>query len=68
MSLTIQQLNAGDDWSIDQCPDVLADIYNDDISIAIWQRQLHQGVTSYLSELMSQKKIFRSNCRVRQSS
>ena len=56
MSLTIQQLDAGDDWSIDQCPDVLADIYNDDISIAIWQRQLHQGVTSYLSELMSQQK------------
>jgi hypothetical protein len=51
MSLTLQS-TPRDDWAIDQDPAVLTDIYDAATSIAIWQRQLQQGVQSYLAELM----------------
>jgi ABC-type antimicrobial peptide transport system permease subunit len=51
MSLTLQSTPRGD-WAIDQDPAVLTGIYDAATSIAIWQRQLQQGVQSYLAELM----------------
>jgi hypothetical protein len=44
------------DWAIDQDPAVLARIYEDAISIAIWQRQLSQEVESYVDELLRKSK------------
>ena len=46
------------DWAIDQDPAVLARIYEDAISIAIWQRQLQQEVWGYLDELLRKSKTF----------
>lgn len=56
MSVMFQSITAGDDWAIDQDPAVLARIYEDAISIAIWQRQLQQDVDSYLNELLRKSK------------
>lgn len=44
------------DWAIDQDPAVLARIYDNAISIAIWQRQLQQEVECYLNELLRKPK------------
>lgn len=44
------------DWAINQDPAVLARIYEDAISIAIWQRQLQQDVQCYLNELLRKSK------------
>lgn len=44
------------DWAIDQDPAVLARIYEDAISIAIWQRQLQQEVECYVDELLRKSK------------
>ena len=56
MSVMLQSETAGDDWAIDQDPAVLARIYEDAISIAIWQRQLQQDVDCYLNELLRKPK------------
>jgi hypothetical protein len=56
MSVMLQSITAGDDWAIDQDPAVLARIYEDAISIAIWQRQLQQEVKSYVDELLRKPK------------
>ncbi len=56
MNVMLQSVTAGDDWAIDQDPAVLARIYEDAISIAIWQRQLQQDVECYLSELLRKSK------------
>ncbi|AQT62034.1 DUF1826 domain-containing protein [Cellvibrio sp. PSBB023] len=44
------------DWAMDQDPAVLARIYEDAISIAIWQRQLSQEVECYVDELLCKSK------------
>jgi hypothetical protein len=44
------------DWAIDQDPAVLARIYEDAISIAIWQRHLSQEVECYVDELLRKSK------------
>lgn len=44
------------DWAIDQDPAILARIYEDAISIAIWQRQLQQEVECYVDELLRKSK------------
>mgnify|MGYP003145008004 CR=1 FL=1 len=41
-----------DDWAIEQDASVLARIYDDAVSIAIWQRHLQQEVQAYLNELL----------------
>lgn len=46
----------GDDWAMDQCPDVLAKIYDEEVSIAIWQRDLHPDVDKYLTVLLRNPK------------
>lgn len=56
MSVMLQSITAGDDWAIDQDPAVLARIYEDAISIAIWQRQLSQEVECYVDELLRKSK------------
>lgn len=56
MSAILQPITTGDDWAIDQNPDVLTRIYDDAISIAIWQRQLQQDVQTYLTELLRKSK------------
>ncbi|QEY12370.1 DUF1826 domain-containing protein [Cellvibrio sp. KY-YJ-3] len=56
MSVMLQSITAGDDWAIDQDPAVLARIYEDAISISIWQRQLQQEVESYVDELLRKPK------------
>jgi len=44
------------DWAISGDPAVLARIYDDAISITIWQRQLQQDVECYLNELLRKSK------------
>lgn len=44
------------DWAIDPDPAVLARIYEDAISIAIWQRRLQESVQTYLDELLRKSK------------
>lgn len=45
-------------WAIDGAPDVLSDIYNDDITIAIWQRSLAENIDAYVQALLqSPQKI-----------
>lgn len=56
MSVMLQSITAGDDWAIDQDPAVLARIYEDAISISIWQRQLQREVKSYVDELLRKSK------------
>lgn len=56
MSAILQQITTGDDWAIDQNPDVLTRIYDDAVSIAIWQRQLQQDIQMYLTELLCKSK------------
>lgn len=56
MSVTLQSSATNEDWAIDQDPAVLARIYEDEISIAIWQRQLSQEVESYVDELLRKSK------------
>lgn len=56
MSAILQSIMAGEDWAIDQNPDVLTRIYDDGMSIAIWQRHLKQDVECYLNELLRKSK------------
>lgn len=56
MRAILQPITTGDDWAIDQNPDVLTRIYDDAISIAIWQRQLQQDIQTYLTELLRKSK------------
>lgn len=56
MSVMLQSITAGDDWAIDQDPAVLARIYEDGISIAVWRRQLLHEVDCYLNELLRKSK------------
>ena len=45
-------------WAIDDVPDVLSQIYNDDITIAIWQRGLSDDTAVYVQALLqSPQKI-----------
>lgn len=56
MSAMQEKITLGDDWAIDQDPAVLARIYDDAISIAIWQRQLQESVQSYLNTILRKQK------------
>jgi hypothetical protein len=56
MNAILPSLAQTDDWAIDQDPAVLARIYDDAVSIAIWQRQLQQEVECYVSELLRKSK------------
>lgn len=56
MSASLQPMATGNDWAIDQNPDVLTRIYDDTVSIAIWQRQLQQDVQTYITELLRKSK------------
>lgn len=56
MSALANKQPVGDDWAMDQCPDVLAKIYDEEVSIAIWQRDLHPDVDKYLTELLRNPK------------
>lgn len=56
MNAILQPKTMGNDWAIDQNPDVLTRIYDDAVSIAIWQRQLQQDVQTYLAELLRKSK------------
>lgn len=56
MSMNLQSGAANEDWAIDPDPAVLARIYEDAISITIWQRQLQQEVDGYLRELLRKPK------------
>lgn len=42
------------EWAIDEYPDVLARIYDDEVSIAVWQRKLDQEISLYLDQLLRQ--------------
>jgi hypothetical protein len=55
----LKQVNdANKHWAIDDAPDVLSHIYNDDISIAIWQRSLSENTDAYVQALLqSSQKI-----------
>lgn len=56
MTALVNKTMSTTDWAIDQDPAVLARIYEDAISIAIWQRQLQQEVDAYLNELLRKSK------------
>ncbi len=56
MTALVNTTLSATDWAIDQDPAVLARIYEDEISIAIWQRQLSQEVESYVDELLRKSK------------
>lgn len=55
----LKQLNdANKHWTIDAVPDVLSHIYNDDITIVIWQRGLSDDTAAYVQALLqSPQKI-----------
>ncbi len=56
MSALANTTSKDDDWAIHQDPAVLARIYEDAVSIAIWQRHLQQDLQGYLNELMQKSK------------
>jgi len=56
MSAMQETIATSDDWAIGQDPGVLTRIYDDAISIAIWQRQLQQDVQYYVNELLRKSK------------
>lgn len=56
---SLKLLNDMDEhWAIDTVPDVLSDIYNHQITIAIWQRSLSDDIYNYVQALLrSPQKI-----------
>lgn len=56
MNAIANKFPAANDWAVDQHPDVLASIYDDEISIAIWQRTLHSDIADYLTALLRNPK------------
>lgn len=49
----LKQLNDSQaHWAMDGVPDVLTQIYKDDITIAIWQRSLSENIDDYVQALL----------------
>lgn len=45
-------------WAMDAVPDVLSQIYKDDITIAIWQRSLSENIDAYVQALLQSPQKF----------